>query len=84
MNYWKLNLAMLWLSQLLIMAGFDAMIPFIPLFIKDGLGVSDPAALMMYVSMFNFWGSMGYAIFNPIWGFLADKFGVKPMLLRGT
>ena len=84
MKYWKLNLAMLWLSQLLIMAGFDAMIPFIPLFIKDGLGVSDPAALMMYVSMFNFWGSMGYAIFNPIWGFLADKFGVKPMLLRGT
>lgn len=84
MKYWKLNLVMLWFSQLLIMAGFDAMIPFIPLFIKDGLGVSDPGALVMYVSLFNSFGAMGYAIFNPIWGVLADKFGVKPMLIRGT
>ena len=75
---------MLWFSQLLIMAGFDAMVPFIPLFIKDGLGVTDQGLLVMYVSMFSFWGSMGYAIFNPIWGVLADKFGVKPMLIRGT
>ena len=84
MKYWKVNLLMLWLSQFLIMAGFDAMIPFIPLFIKDGLCVNDPGALALYVSMFNIGGSLGYAIFNPIWGLLADRFGVKPMLIRGT
>lgn len=81
---WKLNLAMLWFSQLLIMAGFQALIPFIPLFIKGELGVVNEGELAFAVSAFNFFGTMGYAIFNPVWGVLADKFGVKPMLLRGT
>lgn len=81
---WKLNLAMLWFSQLVILAGFQALIPFIPLFIKNELGVTDELQLAVAVSAFNFFGTMGYAIFNPIWGMLADRFGVKPMLLRGT
>lgn len=81
---WKLNLAMLWFSQLLIMAGFQALIPFIPLYIKGELGIIDEDELAIAVSSFNFFGTMAYAVFNPIWGVLADKFGVKPMLLRGT
>ncbi|MBR7131413.1 MAG: MFS transporter [Lentisphaeria bacterium] len=81
---WKLNLAMLWFSQLVILAGFQALIPFIPLFIKNELGVVDQDELAFAVVAFNFFGTMGYAIFNPIWGMLADRFGVKPMLLRGT
>lgn len=81
---WKLNLAMLWFSQLVIFAGFQALIPFIPLFIKNELGVVDKVELAAAVTAFNFFGTFAYAIFNPIWGTLADKFGVKPMLLRGT
>ncbi|MBO7532829.1 MAG: MFS transporter, partial [Victivallales bacterium] len=81
---WKLNLVMLWFSQLLVMAGFSAMIPFIPLFLKDELMVTDKQDLALYITLFNFFGTMAYAIFVPIWGFLSDRFGVKPMLLRGT
>ncbi len=81
---WKLNLVMLWFSQLLVMAGFSAMIPFIPLFLKDELMVTDKHDLALYITLFNFFGTMAYAIFVPIWGFLSDRFGVKPMLLRGT
>ena len=81
---WKLNLAMLWFSQLLILAGFQALIPFIPLFIKNELGVIDHNELAVAVVAFNFLGTAAYAIFNPIWGLLSDRFGVKPMLLRGT
>ena len=81
---WKLNLAMLWFSQLLVMAGFSAMIPFIPLFLKDELLVTDKHDLALYITLFNFFGTMAYSIFVPIWGFLSDRFGVKPMLLRGT
>ncbi|MBO5668283.1 MAG: MFS transporter [Lentisphaeria bacterium] len=81
---WKVNLAALWFSQLVILAGFQALIPFIPLFIKNEFGVTDPGQLALAVSSFNFFGTMAYAIFNPIWGVLADRFGVKPMLLRGT
>ncbi len=83
-SHWKLNLAMLWFSQILVMAGFAAMVPFIPLFIKNELGIFETAALATYVSAFNFFGTMAYAIFCPIWGILGDKFGIKPMLLRGT
>ena len=81
---WKQNLFLLWLSQLAVMSGFSAMIPFVPLFIKTRYGVADNAELAFYVSGFNFWGTLAYAVFCPIWGVLADKFGVKPMLLRGT
>ena len=81
---WKVNLVMLWFSQLLVMAGFSAMIPFIPLFIKEELHIANEGALAIYVSMFNFFGTLAYALFCPVWGKLADRFGVKPMLLRGT
>ena len=81
---WKLNLAMLWLSQLLILAGFQAFIPFVPLFIEDVLGVTDKVQLAAAITAFNGFGTFAYAIFNPIWGILADRYGVKPMLLRGT
>ena len=81
---WKLNLAMLWFSQLVIFAGFQALLPFVSLFIKNELGVTDTVELAAAVTAFNFFGTFAYAIFNPIWGTLADRFGVKPMLLRGT
>ena len=81
---WKINLAMLWISQLFVMAGFAAMIPFVSLFIKNDLHVTDPGSLGFYVSMFSFAGAIGYAVFCPIWGMLSDRFGIKPMLLRGT
>jgi len=83
-SHWKLNLVMLWFSQLLVMAGFCAMIPFIPLFIKEELHITDEGSLAIYVSMFNFFGTLAYAVFCPIWGKLADRYGVKPMLIRGT
>ena len=75
---------MLWLSQILVMAGYSAMIPFISLFMKDELGVVEKDQLAFYVSAFQFCGTLGYTILCPIWGWLSDKFGVKPMLLRGT
>lgn len=83
-NYWMVNLVCLWFSQILVMAGFSALIPFIPLFITQELGISDKAEVAKAVALFNFFGSMAYAIFCPIWGKLSDRFGVKPMLLRGT
>lgn len=83
-NYWGVNLVCLWFSQTLVMAGFAALVPFIPLFIVQELGITDKNDVGVAVSLFSFFGSMAYAIFCPIWGKLSDRFGVKPMLLRGT
>lgn len=82
--HWKRNLILMWISQLFILSGFAAVMPFIPLFLKDQLGIVDEGARGIYMSMFYFFGYLAYAVFNPIWGSLADRFGVRPMLLRGT
>ena len=81
---WKLNLGLLWFSQILVIAGFFALIPFIPLFIKNELGVTNESDLAVAISAFNFSGALAYAVFIPIWGMMADRTGVKPILLRGT
>ena len=81
---WKRNLLMLWASQFLIMSGFSAMAPFVPLYFKNELGIIDKEELAFYVTLFNFCGTLAYAVFLPIWGKLSDRFGVKIMLLRGT
>ena len=82
--HWKRNVTMMVLSQILVMSGFCAAMPFIPLFLKEGLGILDTGERGLYLSMFNFFGMLAYSIFNPVWGSLSDRFGVKPMLLRGT
>lgn len=84
MIVWKRNLTMLWLSQLLVMAGFDAMSPFIPLFLKNGMGLTDTAQLAKFIAFYNIGAFVGYGIANPLWGWLGDRYGMKPMLLRGT
>ena len=83
-RHWKWNLLLMWSSQLLVLAGFAAMMPFIPLFLKDELGIIDERTRGIWMSAFYFFGTFGYALFCPIWGALSDRFGVKPMLLRGT
>lgn len=82
--HWKRNVAMMSLSQVLVMAGFTAAMPFIPLYLKEHLGIIDEGERGLYMSMFSFAGFFAYGVFNPIWGSLSDRFGVKPMLLRGT
>ena len=84
MTHWKRNLALLWVSQLFVMVGFASTMPFIPLFISDHLGISEPGPRGAVVAAFSFAATLGYGIFNPVWGALSDRVGVKPMLLRGT
>lgn len=83
-THWKRNLAMMMLSQILVMAGFCAAMPFIPLYLKEGFGIANDGERGLYLSFFTFAGMFAYCVFNPIWGGLSDRFGVKPMLLRGT
>lgn len=82
-RHWKLNLAMMWFSQLMVITGFAGVIPFIPLFFKN-MGITDEGECGIYVSLFAFFSSLAYAVFLPIWGTLSDRYGVKIMLLRGT
>ncbi len=79
--YWKRNLVFIWLSQFFAMIGFTFAIPFSPYFIQE-LGVTDPQALKFWVSLFAASAPVTLAIFSPIWGALADRYGRRIMLLR--
>ena len=79
---WKKNLICTWIGQLLCMAGYSAIMPFIPLFIRDQYHITDDKQLGMWVSALTFFGFASFCVANPFWGVMADKFGRKLMLLR--
>ena len=81
---WKRNLWTVWLSQFLSLAGFGMCGPFIPLFMKDSLGISDDAQRGAWVAVFTFAGLISLFLANLMWGMLADRFGRKLMLLRAS
>ena len=79
---WKINLFVIWLSQILAHCAMSFALPFMPLYMRVRFNLDDEAQRGMYVAMFQFFGMMTFCISNPIWGALADRFGRKIMLLR--
>ncbi|MFP3870375.1 MAG: MFS transporter [Syntrophobacteria bacterium] len=83
MARWKQNLAAVWVSQFLSIMGFFFAIPFGPYYIQE-LGVHDPGEIKLWVSLFGAAVPLGLAIFSPIWGAIADRYGRRLMLLRAN
>lgn len=80
---WKTNLAVIWVSQLLSIAGFFFALPFGPYYIQE-LGVHDPSRIKFWVALFGAAPPLSLAIFSPFWGMLADRYGRRLMLLRAN
>lgn len=80
---WKTNLAVIWASQLLSIAGFFFALPFGPYYIQE-LGVHDPSRIKFWVALFGAAPPLSLAIFSPFWGLLADRYGRRLMLLRAN
>ncbi len=79
---WKRNLTFIWISQILAMAGFAGITPFIPLFFRDHYHLLDQKECGLWISALTFFGFFSFCLSAPIWGILADKYGRKLMLLR--
>jgi MFS transporter, DHA1 family, multidrug resistance protein len=80
---WKKNLFVIWISQFLSIAAFGSSLTFIPFYIQK-LGVTDNAIRNMHVANFVALGSLSFCLMSPIWGFLADIYGRRLMLLRSN
>ena len=83
MEIWKKNLYVCWFGVFATSAGLSQLIPILPLFIQQ-LGVDNIAEIEE-------WSGIAYgvtfilmAVFSPIWGKAADRYGRKPMLLRAS
>jgi len=80
---WRRNLFVCWFGVFATGLGLSQLAPILPLYIRD-LGVTDPR-LIARLSGLAFGATFIItAVFSPIWGYAADRFGRKPMLLRAS
>ncbi len=81
---WQRNLAVVWFSQFLSIAGFAFAIPFLPFYMQQDLGVTDPRVLKLCIMLSSIAAPLSLAIFSPIWGSIGDRYGRRLMLLRAN
>lgn len=78
---WRRTLVFAFAAQFLSILGFSFATPFLPFFVSD-LGVSDPGRQAFWAGMVMAAGGMTFALFAPVWGILADRYGRKSMVCR--
>ena len=83
MQIWKRNLYVCWLGLFVAGVGMSQIAPILPLYIKH-LGVDNTALIEQFSGIAFGITYIISAIFSPIWGQAADKYGRKPMILRAS
>lgn len=83
MEIWKKNLIVCWFGVFATSSGLSQIAPVLPLYIEH-LGVHNIADIEKWSGIAFGVTTLIMAIFSPIWGQAADKYGRKPMLLRAS
>lgn len=83
MPIWKRNLLVCWFGMFVTGIGLSQLAPILPLYIKQ-LGVDNAGEIAQFSGLAFGITFIVSAIFSPIWGLAADKYGRKPMLLRAS
>lgn len=78
---WKRNLWTLWFTHITNVMCFGFGIPFIPLYIQE-LAVLSKQQVTFYSTILSAAPAITMAIMAPIWGYLADRYGRKLMIMR--
>ena len=81
MTAWKRTFAATLVAQICSILGFAFAFPFIPYFIKD-LGITNKADQVFWSGIVMSATGVTLALFAPIWGILADRYGRKAMVVR--
>ncbi|MCL2333493.1 MAG: multidrug efflux MFS transporter [Candidatus Methanoplasma sp.] len=83
MPLWKRNLIVCWVGMFATGIGMSQIAPILPLYITE-LGVTGDGMINQLSGIAFGVTFVVAAIFSPIWGSAADKYGRKPMLLRAS
>jgi MFS transporter, DHA1 family, multidrug resistance protein len=83
MPLWRRNLIVCWFGIFVAAIGMSQIAPVLPLYIKH-LGIHNPGLIAQLSGLAFGITYIISAIFSPIWGHAADKYGRKPMLLRAS
>jgi len=81
MQTWQRNLYTLWVAELVAIAGFTVVIPFLPYYVQE-LGVTELEQVELWSGLLFAFHAVAMAIFSPIWGSVADRHGRKLMVER--
>ncbi len=83
MEIWKRNLYICCAASFIVSVGMSQMAPILPLYIEE-MGVTDASEVARWAGTVFGCNFVSLAIFSPIWGKLADRYGRKPMILRAS
>jgi MFS family permease len=83
MVLWRRNLIFCWFGAFVTGIGMSQIAPIMPLYIRQ-LGIENANLDVELTGLAFGITFVVSAIFSPIWGKAADKFGRKPMLLRAS
>ena len=79
---WQRNLMVLWFAQFVAMIGMSAVLPFLPLYVRD-LGVA-PQDAAFWSGLINAAPFITSSILTPVWGAMGDRYGQKTMVIRAV
>lgn len=83
MEIWKRNLVICCTTCFIVSIGMSQMAPILPLYIAS-MGITEIGEIEKWAGIVFGSNFISLAVFSPIWGRLADKYGRKPMTLRAT
>ncbi len=78
---WKRTFVFAFAAQILGILGFSFATPFMPFFIAE-LGVAEGGEQAFWAGVALSTGGFTFALFAPIWGVVADRYGRKSMVCR--
>ncbi len=78
---WRVNLAVLWFGNFLVMGSATMITPFLVLYIQE-LGITDPEEAGLWSGIIFAAHFITLFFFQPLWGKVADRYGRKMMMLR--
>lgn len=80
-QHWKRTFVFSFAAQFLSIVGISVCTPFLPFFVAD-VGVETSGQQAFWAGIVLASGALTYALFAPVWGIFADKYGRKPMVCR--
>ena len=83
LQVWRRNLYICCVASFVVSVGMSQMAPILPLYIAQ-LGVEGVGEIARWSGIVFGCNFISLAIFSPIWGRLADRYGRKPMILRAS
>jgi len=81
MEKWKKNLYVVFFAEIIAITGMAFVVPFLPFYVKE-LGIANANLVAQWSGWLMAAPALGMVIVSPLWGFLADRVGRKPMIER--